>query len=33
MHKILDLNLNILNYRNALKKPACIIFFIENKNI
>ena len=33
VHKIFDLHLNLLNYKNALKKPAYIIFFMENKNI
>jgi hypothetical protein len=33
MHKVFDLNLNFLNYKNALKKLVYTIIFIENKNI
>jgi hypothetical protein len=33
MHKIFNLKLDILNYRNVLKKPIYTNVFIKNKNI
>jgi len=33
VHKFYELHLNFFNYKNTLKKPTYIIFFIKNKNI